>query len=58
MYTGDVKNAVTDADVSIVLYGTLGDSGEFKLDDKKNNFEKGQYVYFFNLLKKELLFTL
>ncbi len=42
MYTGDVKNAGTDAEVSIVLFGTLGDSGEFKLDDKKNNFERGQ----------------
>lgn len=24
-----------------MLFGTLGDSGEWKLDDKRNNFERG-----------------
>ena len=36
VFTGDRRNAGTDADVSIVLYGTVGDSGEWKLDNKEN----------------------
>ena len=36
-FTGDKRNSGTDADVKIVLYGNLGDSGEWKLDDSKNN---------------------
>lgn len=40
--TGDKRGAGTDADVSIVLYGNLGDSGEWKLNNKtENNFERG-----------------
>ncbi len=42
MFTGNVRNAGTDANVSIVLFGSLGDTGEWKLDSKKNNFETGQ----------------
>ena len=40
--TGNKRNAGTDSDVTIVIYGTQGDSGEWKLDDTKNNFERGQ----------------
>jgi lipoxygenase homology domain-containing protein 1 len=42
VYTGNKSSAGTDADVFIVLFGSLGDSGEWKLDDEKNNFERGQ----------------
>jgi lipoxygenase homology domain-containing protein 1 len=41
VFTGNKRNAGTDADVVIVLYGSLGESGEWKLDDEKNNFERG-----------------
>lgn len=41
MFTGNKRGAGTDADVSIVLYGSLGDTGEWRLDDEKNNFERG-----------------
>ena len=41
MFTGNKRNAGTDADVTIVLHGNMGDSGEWRLDDKKNNFERG-----------------
>jgi hypothetical protein len=42
VFTGNKTNAGTDADVTIVIFGTLGDSGEYKLDDSKNNFERGR----------------
>lgn len=42
VYTGSKRMAGTDADVSIVLYGSVGDSGEWKLNNKKNNFERGK----------------
>lgn len=42
VYTGNKRMAGTDADVSIVLYGSVGDSGEWKLDNKENNFERGK----------------
>jgi hypothetical protein len=45
VYTGNKRGAGTDADVYITLFGTLGDSGAIMLDDKKNNFESGQYVF-------------
>lgn len=41
VFTGNKRGAGTDADVSIVLYGSLGDTGEWRLDDEKNNFERG-----------------
>lgn len=44
VYTGDKRGAGTDADVKMVLYGSFGDSGEWKLDDKNNNFERGKLV--------------
>lgn len=41
--TGDVRGAGTDADVSIVMYGTQGESDVCKLDNiGKNNFERNQ----------------
>lgn len=40
--TSDVKNAGTDADVSVVLYGDKGDSGERRLENSANNFERGK----------------
>ncbi|XP_070566658.1 lipoxygenase homology domain-containing protein 1-like isoform X2 [Ptychodera flava] len=42
VYTGDKRNAGTDANVFITIFGELGDSGERKLDNKQNNFERGQ----------------
>ena len=43
--TGDKRGAGTDANVTITLFGELGESGERKLDTKmKNDFERGQYV--------------
>jgi len=44
VYTGNKRGAGTDADVSITLFGEFGESGAILLDDKKNNFESGQYV--------------
>ena len=43
VYTGDVSGAGTDANVSIILYGTLGDTGNRPLKQKgRNLFERGQ----------------
>ncbi len=41
-YTSDLRGAGTDADVFIVLYGDKGESGERKLDNSSNNFERNQ----------------
>ena len=43
-YTGDKRGAGTDANVVITLFGEVGDSGEKKLDNARNNFERGKYV--------------
>ena len=40
--TGDRKYAGTDANVYVEIMGKHGKTGEIKLDDNKNNFEKGQ----------------
>lgn len=45
VYTGNKIGAGTDADVFITLYGKHGDSGPIMLDDKKNNFEAGKFVF-------------
>jgi hypothetical protein len=46
VYTGDVDNAGTDANVHIVLYGEKGNSGQpHKLDNSKNNFERKRFVH-------------
>ena len=43
MFTGNKRGAGTDADVYITIFGEGGDdSGEMKLDNSKNNFEKGR----------------
>ena len=44
VYTGDKRGAGTNAEVLINIFGTLGNSGERKLDNNKNNFERNQYV--------------
>ena len=43
-YTGDKRGAGTDANVVITIFGEDGDSGEKKLDNARNNFERGKYV--------------
>ena len=40
--TGDKRGAGTDADVFVTLFGDAGESGERRLDNSKNNFEKGK----------------
>ena len=40
--TGDRKYAGTDANVYMEIMGKHGKTGEIKLDDNNNNFEKGQ----------------
>ena len=43
MYTGDVSGAGTDANVFVILYGTLGDTGKRELKQKgRNLFERKQ----------------
>ena len=43
VYTGNVSGAGTNANVSIILYGTTGDTGNRPLKQKgRNLFEKGQ----------------
>ena len=41
-YTGDKRGAGTDANVVITIFGEEGDSGEKKLDNARNNFERGK----------------
>ncbi|EPY81881.1 lipoxygenasey domain-containing protein 1-like protein [Camelus ferus] len=41
VYTGDVLGAGTDADVCINIFGEYGDTGERRLENEKDNFEKG-----------------
>ncbi len=51
VYTADKRGAGTDANVSINVFGSQGNSGERKLDNNKNNFEKGSYVLYLKALK-------
>ena len=44
-FTGDKRGAGTDANVVITIFGEDGDSGEKKLDNARNNFERGKYVH-------------
>eukprot|EP00736_Rhodelphis_marinus_P000918 Rmarinus@m.27357 len=46
VYTSDVRGAGTDANVHLQLYGSKGDSGLRKLDNSKNNFERGNVDVF------------
>ncbi|XP_043570379.1 lipoxygenase homology domain-containing protein 1-like [Chiloscyllium plagiosum] len=41
VFTGDVKGSGTDADVFINIFGEHGDTGERRLDNDKDNFERG-----------------
>ncbi|XP_030643524.1 lipoxygenase homology domain-containing protein 1 [Chanos chanos] len=41
VFTADVKGSGTDADVFINIFGEYGDTGERKLDNDKDNFERG-----------------
>ncbi|PNH12713.1 Lipoxygenase y domain-containing protein 1 [Tetrabaena socialis] len=45
--TSDCRGAGTDADVTCQLFGDKGDTGERKLDDSKNNFERNMVDTFF-----------
>ncbi|XP_075323805.1 LOW QUALITY PROTEIN: lipoxygenase homology domain-containing protein 1 [Odontesthes bonariensis] len=42
IWTSDLPNAGTDADISFQVYGVKGKSDEVKLDNKTDNFEQGQ----------------
>lgn len=42
VFTGNKKGAGTDANVYITMFGEFGDSGEKKLNSRKNNFERGK----------------
>ncbi|CAL8249227.1 unnamed protein product [Merluccius merluccius] len=42
IWTSDLPNAGTDADISFQIYGTQGKSDEIRLDNKTDNFEQGQ----------------
>ncbi|WAR01120.1 LOXH1-like protein, partial [Mya arenaria] len=44
--TSDINNAGTDANVRICLYGKKGKSEEIQLDNKGDDFEKGQVDHF------------
>lgn len=41
-YTGDKRGAGTDANVTVTIFGHDGDSGEHKLDNARNNFERAK----------------
>ncbi|XP_074850459.1 lipoxygenase homology domain-containing protein 1 isoform X1 [Carettochelys insculpta] len=41
VFTGDISGSGTDADVFINIFGENGDTGERRLDNDKDNFEKG-----------------
>uniref|UniRef100_F7CL93 Lipoxygenase homology PLAT domains 1 n=1 Tax=Ornithorhynchus anatinus TaxID=9258 RepID=F7CL93_ORNAN len=41
VYTGDLTGCGTDADVFINIFGEHGDTGERRLENEKDNFEKG-----------------
>ncbi|XP_041854417.1 lipoxygenase homology domain-containing protein 1 isoform X1 [Melanotaenia boesemani] len=42
IWTSDLPNAGTDADISFQVYGDKGKSDEIRLDNKTDNFEQGQ----------------
>ena len=39
--TSDIRGSSCDANVSLVIFGDKGDSGELSLDNSVNNFERG-----------------
>ncbi|KAM4708199.1 lipoxygenase homology domain-containing protein 1 [Discoglossus pictus] len=42
IWTSDIKNAGTDANILLQIYGEKGKSDEMKLDNNSDNFETGQ----------------
>ena len=42
VYTGDKSDAGTNARVYVTIFGENGDSGEKRIDNPENNFERGQ----------------
>jgi hypothetical protein len=40
--TGQLESAGTDAGVHIILFGEYGNTGQFQIDNRSNNFERGQ----------------
>uniref|UniRef100_A0ACB8EPH2 Lipoxygenase y domain-containing protein 1 n=1 Tax=Sphaerodactylus townsendi TaxID=933632 RepID=A0ACB8EPH2_9SAUR len=42
VFTADINGSGTDADVFINIFGQHGDTGERKLDNDNDNFERGQ----------------
>lgn len=44
VYTGNKKGAGTDANVILNIFGENGESGEQKLDNSKNNFERNWWA--------------
>ncbi|XP_030048769.1 lipoxygenase homology domain-containing protein 1 [Microcaecilia unicolor] len=42
IFTSDIKNAGTDANILLQIYGTKGKSDQMKLDNNSDNFEAGQ----------------
>jgi PLAT/LH2 domain len=59
--TGDVKNAGTDANVYLTIYGEQGDSGERHLQKSetfKNKFERNQVLEMLHVLNISPSFTM
>lgn len=41
-HTGDKRGAGTDANVFVTIFGHEGDTGDRRLDNSKNNFERSR----------------
>lgn len=48
--TADVSSAGTDADIYLVVNGTLGSTGKLFLDNADDNFERNKTDYFYFIL--------
>jgi hypothetical protein len=46
VYTGDIANAGTDANVSITIHGSSRSVGPSDLENSENNFERGKVDHF------------
>ncbi|MFI2190533.1 PLAT/LH2 domain-containing protein [Streptomyces sioyaensis] len=46
VYTGDIDDAGTDANVSITIHGSSRSVGPVDLDNSENNFERGKVDHF------------
>jgi hypothetical protein len=42
VHTSDIRGAGTDANVHLLVFGTLGDSGQQPLENSANNFERNK----------------